>query len=52
MEEMTAGQFLVALFMSSAGLCAFIWGTLSGQFHDVERAKYHAYHTEVAEDER
>jgi cbb3-type cytochrome oxidase maturation protein len=51
MEMMTAGQFLVALFMSLAGLCAFIWGALSGQFYEVERAKLHAYRTEVDDDE-
>ena len=50
MEEMTIGQFLVALFMSLAGLCAFIWGVLSGQFNDVERVKFRVYCTEIDDD--
>jgi cbb3-type cytochrome oxidase maturation protein len=48
-EEVTALQFLVALFMSLAGLCVFVWAVLSGQFVGVEDAKYHAYRKEVTE---
>ncbi len=49
MDEMTALEFLVALFMSLAGLCVFIWAVLSGQFAGVENPKYQAYRTEVSD---
>lgn len=52
MEEMTAIQFLVALFMSLGGVCMFIWAALSGQFAGVENAKYRAFRTEVVDHDR
>ncbi len=52
MEEMTALQFLVALFMSLAGLCVFAWAVLSGQFVGIEDAKHQAYRKEVGEHEQ
>lgn len=52
MEEMTAGQFLVALFMSLGGLCAFIWGALTGQFVDIEGTKFKAYCAEIDDEQR
>jgi len=51
MEQMTAAQFVVALLMSLGALCSFIWAVLSGHFRDVERAKYHAYRTEISDDD-
>ena len=51
MAELTLVQFLVALFISLAGLCVFIWAVLSGLFTDVEKIKYRAYRAEVPEDE-
>ena len=52
MLEHTLIQFLVALFTSLAGLSVFVWAVLSGQFNDIEQAKYRALHSEVEEDER
>ncbi len=40
MEQLTFIQFLVALCMSLAGVCFFIWGTLAGLFRDIEQVKY------------
>jgi nitrogen fixation-related uncharacterized protein len=51
MEELTFVQFLVALCMSLAALCVFIWAVLSGHFTNVEDVKYRAYRTEVQDDE-
>jgi cbb3-type cytochrome oxidase maturation protein len=51
MEELTFVQFLVALCMSLAALSLFVWGVLSGMFHDVEKIKFRAYRTEVNDDE-
>ena len=50
MFELTALQFLVALFMSLGGVCVFIWAVLSGQFNNVEDPKYRAYRMEVDDD--
>jgi cbb3-type cytochrome oxidase maturation protein len=50
MEELTFVQFLVALCMSLAALCLFIWAVLSGLFHDVENIKFRAYRAEVNDD--
>ncbi len=49
MEELTFLQFLVALCMSLAAVCMFIWAVLSGLFIDVEKIKYRAYRAEVSD---
>jgi len=51
MFELTLVQFLVALFMSLAALCVFIWAALSGLFTNVEDIAYRAYRREVEDDE-
>lgn len=51
MVELTLVQFLVALFMSLAALCLFIWAALSGLFTDVEAIAYRAVRAEVQDDE-
>jgi len=51
MEELTFIQFLVALCMSLSALSLFVWGVLSGMFHDVEKIKFRAYRAEVNDDE-
>ncbi len=51
MEDLTLLQFLVALCMSLAAVCLFIWAVLSGLFIDVEKIKYRAYRAEVKDDE-
>lgn len=40
MERMIFLQFLVALCMSLAAVCFFLWGTLDGQFNDSEAVKF------------
>jgi cbb3-type cytochrome oxidase maturation protein len=40
MERLIFIQFLVALCMSLAGICFFLWGTFSGLFKDIESIKY------------
>lgn len=51
MAKLTLVQFLVALLMSLGAVCLFVWGVLSGLFHDVEAIKYRAYRAEVTDDE-
>jgi cbb3-type cytochrome oxidase maturation protein len=51
MVEMTLLQLLVAACMALGALCLLLWALLSGQFDDVERAKYRAYWGEVIHDE-
>jgi hypothetical protein len=51
MFELTLVQFLVALFMSLAALCIFIWAALSGLFTNVEDIAYRAYRGEVKDEE-
>lgn len=51
MAELTLVQFLVALLMSLAAVCLFVWAVLSGLFEDVESVKYRAYRAEVKDDE-
>ena len=52
MLELTLNQFLVALCMSLAAVCIFIWAVLSGLFKDVEEIKMRAYRAEVDDDEQ
>ena len=40
LEYLTLGQFVVAVLMGLAALCAFLWGAASGALSDVEAAKY------------
>jgi cbb3-type cytochrome oxidase maturation protein len=51
MFELTAIQFLVALFMGLGALCAFIWGALSGMFTNVEDVAREVYRREVPDDD-
>ncbi|MGH8372115.1 MAG: cbb3-type cytochrome oxidase assembly protein [Gammaproteobacteria bacterium] len=44
-------QFLVAVLMGAAALCLFAWAVITGQFSDIEKAKYDAYHAEVSEED-
>ena len=52
MLELTLGQFAVALCMSLAAVCIFIWAVLSGMFRNVEDIALRAYRAEVADDEQ
>lgn len=51
MAELTLLQFVVALCMSLAAVCLFVWAVLSGLFVDVEAIKHKAYRAEVRDDE-
>lgn len=50
MLELTIAQFVVAMLMSLAALCFFIWGVLSGMFKNVEAIALRAYRSEVPDD--
>lgn len=51
MFELTAIQFLVALFMGLGALCVFIWAALSGMFTNVEDVAREVYRREVPDDD-
>jgi cbb3-type cytochrome oxidase maturation protein len=50
MFELTAIQFLVALFMGLGALGAFIWAALSGEFTNVEDVAREVYQREAQDD--
>ena len=39
-EYLTLGQFVIAVLMGLAALCAFLWGAASGALSDVEAVKH------------
>jgi cbb3-type cytochrome oxidase maturation protein len=41
------GPYTVAMAMSLSGLCAFIWGVLSGAFTDSDQASLTFYRMEM-----
>jgi nitrogen fixation-related uncharacterized protein len=49
MERLIFIQFLVALCMSLAAVCFFIWAALSGLFRDVESIKHDMLRRELGE---
>jgi nitrogen fixation-related uncharacterized protein len=51
LEYLTLGEFAVALLMSLAALCAFIWGAATGAFHGVESIKHQVLRVEGILDE-
>lgn len=46
LEYLTLGEFVVALLMGLAALCAFAWGVESGAFRDVEAIKHQVLRAE------
>lgn len=46
LEYLTLYEFVVALLMALAGLCAFLWAAASGLFRDVEAAKHRVLEVE------
>ncbi|HYY73773.1 MAG TPA: cbb3-type cytochrome oxidase assembly protein CcoS [Solirubrobacterales bacterium] len=52
LEHLTLGEFVVALLMGGAALSAFVWGALSGAFHDIEAIKHQVLQVEEESDER
>ena len=54
-EHVTLGEFAVAVLMSLAALCAFVWGAATGAFRGVESIKHQVLRVEgskEAADER
>jgi cbb3-type cytochrome oxidase maturation protein len=41
--DITFYLFFVALLVSLAAWCVFLWGIRTGQFHDVEEIKYQVW---------
>jgi cbb3-type cytochrome oxidase maturation protein len=52
LEHLTLGEFVVALLMGGAALCAFVWGAVSGAFRDVEAIKHQVLQVEEEADDR
>ena len=52
MDYLTLGEFVVAVLMGAAGLCAFLWGVASGAFSDVEGVKRRIVEIEGEHDSR
>jgi cbb3-type cytochrome oxidase maturation protein len=48
-EHLTLGAFTVALLMSLAALCAFVWGASTGAFRGLERIKHQVLRAEGAD---
>jgi len=46
LEYLTLGQFVVAVLMGLAALCAFLWGAASGALSDVEAVKHQVLQVE------
>ena len=45
-EHLTLGEFVVALSMGLAALCAFLWGAATGAFRGVESIKHQVLRAE------
>src|SRR5881628_1972799 len=45
-EHLTLGAFAVALLMSLAAVCAFVWGAATGAFRGLERIKHQVLRAE------
>ena len=52
LEYLTLGAFAVALLMSLAALCAFVWAASSGVFENIEAVKHAVLTAEGLVDER
>lgn len=50
LEYLALGEFLVAVSMGLAAVCAFVWGAVSGAFSDVESVKHRVLEAEGAVD--
>jgi nitrogen fixation-related uncharacterized protein len=49
-EHLTLGEFGVALLMSLAALCAFVWGAATGASRGLERIKDQVLRAEGVDD--
>jgi cbb3-type cytochrome oxidase maturation protein len=48
--DVTFYLFFMALLVSLAAWCIFLWGIRTGQFHDVEDVKYQVWPKRVDDD--
>ena len=46
LEHLTLGEFVVAMLMSLAALCAFVWGAATGAFQGMESIKHQVLEVE------
>jgi hypothetical protein len=44
------GPYLLALLMGMGAVCTFIWGVLSGAFHNTDEAALKFFHAEMEND--
>lgn len=51
-EYLMLGEFLVAVLMGLAALCAFVWAAAGGVFRNVEGVKHQVLRVEEEADER
>jgi nitrogen fixation-related uncharacterized protein len=51
-EHLTLGAFTVALLMSLAALCAFVWGAATGAFRGVEAVKHQVLRAEGVDERK
>ena len=49
-EYLTLGEFVVAILMGLAALCAFVWGAASGALSDAEAARHQVLRAEDIDD--
>jgi cbb3-type cytochrome oxidase maturation protein len=50
-EFLTLGEFVVAILMGLAALCAFVWGAASGALSDAEASRRQVLRAEAIDDE-
>ncbi len=50
LEQLTLGEFVVAVLMGLGALCAFVWGVASGSFRNVEGIKHQVLRAEEKDD--
>jgi cbb3-type cytochrome oxidase maturation protein len=48
----TLGEFTVALLMSLAALCAFVWGASTGAFRGLEAVKHQVLRAEGVDERK
>jgi cbb3-type cytochrome oxidase maturation protein len=51
-EHLMLGEFTVALLMSLAALCAFVWGAATGAFRGHETAKQQVLRAEGVDERK
>lgn len=52
LEYLALGEFVVALLMGLAALCAFLWAAVSGVFRGIESVKHQVLRVEGLDEHR